>query len=222
MGKRFKPRYIFDANKEVALGITGIREDDFLRILTLCEEVFGTKFPDESRVTGVGQHRSEQAETIAALRNGGYTVNSKGDVTVKFDIYNPNKNQPLRLQRVKSVLTSASLRWADQFDPDNYIRVRLDHMKMPARSARHSTGSDKGTVPLSKDDQRLYYIHLVLGASLNDSYAEFQTRWNGARRGSFGRVVDMSEAEAKSRKSEMDKRLEWKRETDKMFASIIK
>lgn len=223
MGKRFNPHYIFGDDNETIVGVTGIREGDFLRILSLCEGVFGQEILPDSRVTGVKEHRSEQAETITTLRNGGYTVNHRGDVTIKFEAYNPRKNnQPLLFQRVKSILTTAFLQWGDKFDPHNYVQVRLGSMKMPSREARCGAKSDERTVPLSEDDQWFYYTLIALEKNLQEPRTALYGRWRGAKRGSFGRVVDMSEAEVKSRKSELENRLAWKRDIEKLFAGILK
>ena len=222
MGKHFNPRYILGDDNETIVGIAGIREDVFLRTLSLCEDVFGQEILLDDRVTGVKEHRSEQAETIAALRNGGHIVNYKRDVTIKLDAYNPRKNnQPLQLQRVKSVLTTAFLKWGDKADPDNYVQVRLDGMKLPQRLEGRDK-SFKGSVPLSVDDQRFYYTHIALEKNLQDLHSKLYSPWRGAKRGSFGRVVDMGEFEVKARKRELENRLAWKRDMEKMFANFLK
>ena len=104
MSQRFNPRYIFKhtRSESIVTSMTGVREDDFLRILSLCEQSFGE--PLNPRATGEEQHRREQAETIAILRNGGYTVNNKGEVTVVYEQYDHRRqyNQPLSIQRVES------------------------------------------------------------------------------------------------------------------------
>lgn len=221
---RFNPRYVFDAENEVALSMTGVREEDLLRIMSYCEESFGKTM--DPRITGVDKHRSDQANTIAALRNGGYTVNSKGEITITFDVHDRRKweTQSLSLQRVKSVFTTASLRWHDEFDPNHYILIRLDNLKRPAKALARSIkhGEDGGYLPLSKADQRFYYLHLVLDKQLNDAHRSHFSRWDGAKRGHFGRVVDMPPAEVELRKKSVKARRQQHEDIKKMLSTVFK
>lgn len=216
MPNRFNPRYIFTGigHDYSCVALTGVREDDFQRIMSLCEQSFGKdKGQDWKR------HNDEQAETIAALRNGGYTVNRKGEITVVFEQYNRNlHSQPLPLQRVESVMTSAFLVWSDKLDPDHQLLSRLNLTKAPSRFAY--LNSEKDLQPVSVDDQRFHYLFMVLKERLDAPRQALYCTWKGPRAGWFGRVVDMDAHERANRIAEAKHRADFNKRLEAMFADM--
>lgn len=219
MSQRFNPRYIFrhHANESSVLAMTGVRHDDFLRILDLCEQSLGVVMPDE--VTHQEQYRREQAETIAALRNGGFTVSKTGMITVAFDQYDRRRqSQPLSLQRVENIMTTAFLRWSDQIDPNHTILIRLKSMLSPTT---YSYLTEEGEAALSPEDQRYFHLQQTLKDRLDaPRMARYGTKWKGAKNGSFGRVVDMTPAQKADRIKEMKDRKGFDDRMNQMFADM--
>ena len=216
MSQRFNPRYIFKGkgHNYTCVAMTGVREDDFLRILNLCEESFAK--PTSHFSTGADQHRRDQAKTIEVLRNGGYTVNNKGEITVVYERTNRQKRfQPLSIQSVESVMTTAFLEWSDAIDPNYSIQIRLRAIKSPTRNAKYAEESDGP--PLSIDDQRFHYLFDVLKNRLDEPRMALYRHWKGPKRGYFGRVIDLSESEAKLRRAEANDRAEFNKRIRAMW-----
>lgn len=214
--RAFNPKYHFDDEGYSVVALTRVREDDFLRILNLCEQSFNEEV--SPAVTGVNEHRRDQAETIHILRSGGYTVNDKGEITIVFEPYDdrkPNKNRPLSLQRVESVITSANLRFSAEVDPNHRILGRLQDLKSSKYAYRKYEDA-----PLSKDDQRLYYLFSTLKDRLDEPRQTRYMRWMGPSKGWFGRVVDMPAAEVKVRREKADDRKAFEDRMNEMFANI--
>lgn len=211
MSRRFNPRYIFTgAGYDYScVALTGVREDDFLRVLSLCEQSETQPGSDWKA------HRSEQAKTIEALRNGGYTVNNKGEITVVFEAYNRNKRfQPLTLQSVESVLTGGFLKWSQDLDPDHKILSRLNAMKAP-----YFYKGEKKYATLTVEDQRLHHLFDTLKTRLDAPRMALFSRWNGPQRGYFGRVIDMSKDETKVRRAHALERAEFNKMLNDLWAS---
>ena len=220
MSNRFNPRYIFKhtRSESTVISMTGVREDDFLRILSLCEQSFGE--PLNPRATGESQHRSEQAETIAALRNGGYTVNNKGEITVVYEQYDRRRqyNQPLSIQRVESILTTAFLVWSGDIDPNHQILSRLNVLKSPRR---YGYLLEEGEcAPLSIEDQRFHYLFMTLKERLDAPRMALYGKWKGPKEGWFARVVDMDAADRKKRIAEAKDRADFHKRLEEMFAGM--
>ncbi len=217
MSNRFNPRYIFTGTGHdySCVALTGVRQDDFERILSFCEQSFG-EAPSGSDWK---RHRNEQAETIAVLRNGGYTVNAKGEITVVFEQYNPNlRSQPLSLQRVESVLTSAYLVWSRAIDPNHQMLSRLNLTKAPTRYAYLAEEKDMDLI--SVEDQRFYYLFTVLKERLDAPRMALYGKWKGPNKGWFARVVDMDAAERKERIAEAKDRADFHKRLEAMFAGM--
>lgn len=217
MPNRFNPRYIFTGTGHdySCVALTGVREDDFQRIMSLCEQSFG-----KDKGTDWKRHNDEQAETIAALRNGGYTVNRKGEITVVYEQYNRNlRSQPLSLQRVESVMTSAFLVWSHALDPNHEMLSRLNLTKAPTRYAY--LAEEKGMDLISVDDQRFYYLFTVLKERLDAPRQALYCTWRGPKAGWFGRVVDMDATERKKRIAEAKDRAAFHKRMEEMFAGLF-
>lgn len=220
MSQRFNPRYIFKhtRSESIVTSMTGVREDDFLRILSLCEQSFGE--PLNPRATGEEQHRREQAETIAILRNGGYTVNNKGEITVVYEQYDSRRqyNQPLSVQRVESILTTAFLVWSDDLDPHHQILSRLNVLKSPRR---YGYLLEEGEcAPLSIEDQRFHYLFTVLKERLDAPRMARYSHWHGAKRGWFARVIDMEPKDVATRIANVKDRHAFHLRMEAMFADM--
>ena len=216
MSNRFNPRYIFTGTGHdySCIALTGVWESDFQRILSFCEQSFGKdKGQDWKR------HNDEQAETIAALRNGGYTVNRKGEITVVFEEYNPKlRSQPLSLQRVESVMTSAFLVWSRALDPNHEMLSRLNLTKAPTRYAYLAEEKDMDLI--SVEDQRFYYLFTVLKELLDAPRMALYGKWKGPNKGWFARVVDMAADDRKKRIAEAKDRADFHKRLEAMFAGM--